>query len=247
MELEGKVAIVTGGGLGIGRHYCEGLAKAGAKVVVADIAVEEARRTADQVGGTAVNVDVSDPESVQSMVDRALELTGRVDILVNNAARFSNLLPRKDFDLIPVEEWDSVMAVNVRGPWLCCKALAPVLRRQRSGSIVNISSGTIFGGTPGFMHYVTSKAALIGLTRCLARELGDYGVRVNAITPGLTSSESAIRVYPQAELEDRAQARAFKRQQTPEDLVGTVLFLCSDASAFITGQIINVDGGTNLH
>ncbi len=245
MELEGKVAIVTGGGVGIGRHYSMALAEAGAKVVVADIAADEGKRTADAIGGTAVALDVSDAESVQAMVQSALELTGRVDILINNAARFTNL-PRQPFDEIPLDEWDSVMAVNVRGPWLCSKAVAPSFRAQHSGVIINISSGTVFLGTPGFMHYVTSKAALIGMTRCLAHELGEYGVRVNAITPGLTSSDSAKKVYDPRVLEARANERFFKREQLPQDLVGTVLFLCSDASRFITGQTINVDGGVTL-
>jgi len=179
------------------------------------------------------------------MVAATLEAYGRIDILVNNAAIFTELVqPRKGFDDIPVEEWDRVMAVNVRGTWLCSKGVAEVFRRQRSGVIVNISSGTIIGGQVGFAHYVTSKAAVWGLARVMARELGEFGVRVNAITPGLTSSEMVQEVYGTEYLAASAERRILKRQQVPEDLVGTLIFLCSDASAFITGQTINVDGGT---
>jgi len=247
MILEGKTAIVTGGGNGIGRRYCHGLAAEGAKIVVADIAQDAAAQVAGEIGGTAMNVDVSDEASVAGMVSQTLDAYGRIDILINNAAIFTEVLPGKPFDEISVEEWDRLFSVNVRGMWLCCKAAAPIFRRQRSGVIVNISSGTIYQGVSGFMHYVTSKAAVWGMSRCLARELGDYGVRVNCITPGLTSSERALEVYTQAAFEDRAQARLFKRQQQPDDLVGTMLFLCSDASAFLTGQTLNVDGGAALH
>jgi NAD(P)-dependent dehydrogenase (short-subunit alcohol dehydrogenase family) len=246
--LEGKVAIVTGGGRGIGSRYCRGLAAEGARVMVADINEAGARQVAAEIGGSSIRVDVADESSVQSMVDATRATFGRLDILVNNAAIFTELLqPRKAFDAIPVEEWDRVMAVNVRGTWLCARAVAPIFRQQRSGVIINISSGTIFSGTDGFAHYVTSKAAVWGLARVLARELGEYGVRVNAITPGLTSSEMVQEIYPPEMLEARAQSRIFRREQMPEDLVGTVVFLCSDASAFITGQTFNVDGGAHFH
>jgi NAD(P)-dependent dehydrogenase (short-subunit alcohol dehydrogenase family) len=181
------------------------------------------------------------------MVAGAVQAYGRVDILINNAAIFSEVLrPPKSFDQIPQDEWDRVMAVNVRGVFLCCKAVAPVFKEQRSGVIVNISSGTIYGGQVGFMHYVTSKGAVWAMSHVLARELAEYGVRVNAIAPGLTSSEVVKEVYAPERLQDSVQRRLFKREQTPEDLVGTVIFLCSDASAFITGQTFNVDGGSYL-
>jgi NAD(P)-dependent dehydrogenase (short-subunit alcohol dehydrogenase family) len=245
--LDGKVAIVTGGGRGIGARYCRGLAAEGAQVMVADINEAGARDVAAQIDAQSTRADVSDEASVQAMVAATVRAFGRVDILVNNAAIFTELIqPRKAFDAIPIEEWDRVMAVNVRGTWLCSRAVAPLFRQQRSGVIVNISSGTIFNGTEGFAHYVTSKAAVWGMTRVLARELGEYGVRVNAITPGLTSSEMVQEVYPAELLEARAQSRVFRREQQPEDLVGTVVFLCSDASAFITGQTLNVDGGAHF-
>jgi NAD(P)-dependent dehydrogenase (short-subunit alcohol dehydrogenase family) len=246
--LSGKVAIVTGGGRGIGSRYCRGLADEGSRVVVADIVEANARQIASEVDGLACRVDVADEASVNAMVASALEAYGRVDILINNAAIFTELIqPRKPFDEIPVEEWDRVMAVNVRGTWLCSKAVAPIFKRQHSGVIINISSGTIFGGQTGFAHYVTSKAAVWGLARVLARELGEFGVRVNSITPGLTSSEMVQEIYGTDALLLNAERRIFRREQTPDDLVGTVIFLCSDASAFITGQTLNVDGGTYLH
>jgi 3-oxoacyl-[acyl-carrier protein] reductase len=248
MSLEGKVAIVTGGGRGLGAAYCRALAAEGVNVVAADITEEGAGEVAGEIDGLAVQVDVADEASVKAMTARALERYGRIDILVNNAAIFVDLLrTRKPFDEIPVEEWDRVMAVNVRGVWLCCKAVAPAFRRQRSGIIVNISSGTIHIGAPGFMHYVTSKAAVWGMTRVLARELGEFGVRVNAITPGFTASEAVLEITPTERLDQNAQTRIFKRIATADDLIGTMLYLCSDASAFVTGQTVNVDGGAYMH
>ena len=246
--LDGRVALVTGGGGGIGERYCRGLAAEGARVVVADVVEDAARRVASELGGLACQVDVADDASVQAMVATTVREYGRIDALINNAAIFTQLIqPRKAFDEIPIDEWDRVMAVNVRGTWLCCRAVAPVLRAQRSGVIINISSGTILGGQTGFAHYVTSKAAVWGMARALARELGDYGVRVNSITPGLTSSEAVREAYPSEALAANAQHRMLKREEVPEDLVGTVVFLCSDASAFITGQNFNVDGGAYLY
>ncbi|HLG73450.1 MAG TPA: glucose 1-dehydrogenase [Chloroflexota bacterium] len=247
MVLEGKVAIVTGGGNGIGMRYCRGLSGEGAKVVVADLDEAAAKRVAQEVNGLGVRVDCANEDSVKAMVAQALDAYGRIDILVNNAAIFTEVLPRKSFEDIGIDEWDKVMAVNVRGVWLCSRAVAPVFKQQRGGVIVNISSGTIFSGSPGFMHYVSSKGAVWAMTRVLAKEMGEYGVRVNCITPGLTSSERAKAVYPEADMQSRAQDRRFKREQRPEDLVGTMIFLCSDASRFVTGQTLNVDGGTNMH
>jgi 3-oxoacyl-[acyl-carrier protein] reductase len=246
--LDGRVAIVTGGGGGIGQRYCRGLAAEGARVVVADIVEAGARRVASDIGGLACRVDVADERSVDGMVAATMDAYGRIDALINNAAIFTELmLPRKNFDEISVDEWDRVMGVNVRGTWLCCRAVAPILRQQRSGVIINISSGTILGGQTGFAHYVTSKAAVWGMARVLARELGDFGVRVNTITPGLTSSEAVLEAYGAEALKANAERRMLKREELPADLVGTVVFLCSDASAFITGQTFNVDGGVYLY
>jgi NAD(P)-dependent dehydrogenase (short-subunit alcohol dehydrogenase family) len=246
--LDEKVAVVTGGGRGLGADYCRALATQGARVVVADIEEQGARAVAAEIDGMALKVDVSNESSVQRMAADTMERHGRIDILINNAATFGELRrPRGTFDQIPTDEWDRVMAVNVRGAWLCCAAVAPVFRQQQRGVIVNISSGTIFSGVAGMLPYVTSKAAIWGMTRALARELGESGVRVNAITPGLTSTDVMREVWSHAEREARAQDRIIKRQETGDDLIGTVLFLCSDASAFITGQTLNVDGGAYLH
>jgi 3-oxoacyl-[acyl-carrier protein] reductase len=224
------------------------LAAEGARLVVADVLEDGARRVADDLGGLAYRVDVANEAEVAGLVEAALGAYGRIDALINNAAVFTQLVqPRKNFDEISVDEWDRVMAVNVRGTWLCSRAVAPVMRQQRSGVIINISSGTILGGQVGFAHYVTSKAAVWGMARVLARELGDFGIRVNTITPGLTSSQAVVDAYPSESLALNAERRILKREQMPEDLVGTVVFLCSDASAFITGQTFNVDGGVYLY
>jgi 3-oxoacyl-[acyl-carrier protein] reductase len=250
-SLTDRVVIVTGGGTGLGKVYSQRLAEMGARVVLADIAAKEAEAVADaiaQAGGhaLAVTTDVADPQSVETLVERTIAKWGRVDGLVNNASLMS-VLPRGDWFKIPVEDWDRVMAVNLRGIFLCCRAVYPHMKRQGGGRIVNISSGRIWNGQPNRLHYTTSKAGVIGLTRALAREVGDDNISVNAVTPGLTLSETQIASSSSNYLGGQEQGRAFKRPQVPDDLVGTVLFLLSDASAFITGQTINVDGGQNMH
>ena len=194
MRLKDKVAIVTGGGVGIGKAYAHGLAKEGAKVVVADIQDTEAKKVAadiKQAGGEAmaVYVDVTSTEKTEAMAQAALKAYGRVDILVNNAGLYS-ALKKKNFMEIDGEEWDRVMAVNVKGLWHCVKAVYPAMKQQGKGKIINISSGTILGGTPLFLHYVSSKAAVVGFTRALAREVGSDNICVNSIMPGLTISGS---------------------------------------------------------
>lgn len=252
MRLKDKVAIVTGGGLGIGRAYSKGLAREGARVAVADIEVEAARQVAREIekdGGDAfaVPVDVTSPEKTREMAQAVLDRYGRIDILVNNAGLYSGL-KKKRFMEIPPDEWDRVMAVNVKGLFLCVQAVYPAMKQQGKGKIVNISSGTVLGGTPLFLHYVSSKAGVIGFTRALAREIGPDNICVNAITPGLTlSSEAQANMITAEQREDRRRSRSFQRDQLPEDLVGTVIFLSSDDSDFITGQTINVDGGRNMH
>jgi len=246
-EFEGRVVIVTGGGLGIGQSYCRGFAEAGAHVVVADIDDGAAKRIAREVGGLAVKVDVSDETSAKAMAKAAHERYGRIDILVNNAGLFTALLPMKPWTEISVEEWDRVMAVNVRGYLLCARAVFPHMKDRGWGRIVNIGSNTALSGVPGFLHYVTSKGAIIGMTRALAREIGESGITVNAVTPGLVSTEGVKEHYSEEMLESRVTARSIKRQQMPEDLVGAVMFLSSDNSGFITGQVLNVDGGQAMH
>jgi 3-oxoacyl-[acyl-carrier protein] reductase len=252
MRLKDKVAIVTGGGIGIGRAYCLALAREGAKVVAADIQDGEAKRVAEEIKKTggeaiAVAVDVTSPEKTRAMADAAFARYGRIDILVNNAALYS-AIKKKPFMEIDEEEWDRVMAVNVKGLFLCMQAVYPAMKRQGKGKIINISSGTALGGTPFYLHYVTSKAGVIGFTRALARELGGDNICVNAITPGLTiSSPQQEGTLTPEQMADRRKKRSFQRDQKPEDLVGTVVFLASDDSDFITGQTINVDGGANMY
>ena len=252
MRLKDKIVIVTGGGMGIGRVCCLGLAKEGAKVVVADVQQEGAKKVAAEIvreGGAAlaVAVDVTAPEQTLAMAQSALDKYGRIDVLLNNAGMYTSI-KKRSFVEIPPEEWDQVMAVNLKGIFLCSQAVYPAMKKQGKGKIINISSGTIFNGTPFFLHYVTSKAGVVGLTRALARELGPDGIAVNAITPGLTiSGPQQAGVITPAQLADRRSHRCFQRDQFPEDLVGTVLFLSSADSDFLTGQTINVDGGSNMH
>ena len=244
MRLAGKVAIVTGGARHIGAGYCRHLAAEGAAVVVADIlAGASVVREIESAGGKAValTVDVSKEEDTNRMAAEAVKAFGRIDVLVNNAAIFINI-QRHPFYEISAQEWDGVSAVNIKGPFLCAKAVFPQMKEQRSGKIINISSSTAFWGTPNFLHYVASKAALIGMTRSLAREVGEYGICVNAIAPGLVEHEG--QNAPRALTELQLKERSIKRLQTAEDLLGTLVFLASPDSDFMTGQTIVVDGGS---
>lgn len=252
MILEKKVAIVTGGGHGIGRAYCLGLAKEGAKVIVADIdlpAANETKKVVEQNGGSAlaVHVDITNEQSTLTMAKEGVKAYGKIDILINNASMLVTIpVSRVSFDKVPLDEWDKVMLVNVKGTWLCCRAVVPYMKEQKSGKIINISSGSIYGGTGLRIHYITSKAGIIGFTRCLARELGEFGITVNTVAPGSTFSESKEDEKALAMRQRAVEFRCLKRVQVPEDLVGTIIFLSSSASDFISGQTIVVDGGTYL-
>src|SRR5918996_1462385 len=252
-RLQDRVIIVTGGANGIGRAYCEGFASEGAKVVVADVDDRNAAEFARTLGkdgaeALAVHVDVADAADTARMAQATLDRFGRIDGLINNAALFQRpAMSRVPFEQIPVEEWDRLMAVNLRGVFLCCRAVAPYMKQQGQGKIVNISSGTVFHGSPMAAHYVASKAGVIGLTRSLARELGEYNINVNAIAPGLTISTDEVSDARMAQNQQRIQARALKRTEVPQDLVGTVVFLYSSESDFMTGQTLVVDGGAQMH
>jgi NAD(P)-dependent dehydrogenase (short-subunit alcohol dehydrogenase family) len=250
-RVKDRIAIVTGAAQGIGAIYAKALAAEGAAVVVSDILDGTSVVAAiEAAGGRAlyVKADVSDEASVQALVDRTVETFGRIDILVSNAAVYASLR-MKPFTEIDVAEWDKVMAVNVRGAFLCARSVVPVMKANGYGRIVNIASGTVFKGTPNFLHYVTSKGAIVAMTRALARELGEHGICVNTLAPGLVLSEQVLankemRVALTAPV---LASRAIKRDQHSEDLIGPLLFLTSDDCAFMTGQAMVVDGGSVTH
>jgi NAD(P)-dependent dehydrogenase (short-subunit alcohol dehydrogenase family) len=243
-------AIVTGGAQGIGATYAKALAAEGARVSVCDLdlpdAVVEAIRAA---GGDAIGriCDVSDAKAVAALVEATEAAFGGVQVLVNNAALFGKI-PQKPFTEIDSSEWDRVMAVNTRGPFECARAVFPVMRRRRYGKIINIASGTVFKGTPMMLHYVASKGAVVAMTRAMARELGEHGICCNALAPGLTLSDTIKGRNDYGGLRTLSvESRALKREETPDDLVGALIFLASHDSDFMTGQTILVDGGSAMH
>ena len=246
--MKGKVAIVTGGAQGIGRAIAAGLAREGARIVIADLkgAEEAAAAFPDGVGLT---VDVSSEQEAARMADETVERCGSIDILVNNAGLYASLKMRP-FEEIPLDEWRQVMDVNVASMFLACRAVVPVMRERASGGkIVNISSGTPFRGVPFLLHYVTSKGAIVALTRALAKELGKDNVLVNCVAPGFTMS-AGVEAHPEVieRLRDVSiAARTIQRDQVPEDVVGAVVFLCGPGSDFITGQTMVIDGGQTFH
>ena len=254
-RFEGRTAIVTGAGAGgLGAAYAEALAAGGGRMAAADIRGAQAEATAERIvaaGGDAlaVEVDITDEAGVDAMVDATVERFGRVDILINNAAVMFRFLdePRTPFWEVPQEEFELVQRVNVTGSWLCAKAVFGHMRRQGGGKIVNISSNMALGTDlvwPAQMAaYTTSKAGVIGLTRALAGEAGPHGVTVNAVAPGVTNTETVGEHITADRMEAVAQSQALRRQAWPEDIVGTVLFLCSSDSDFMTGQVLCVDGG----
>lgn len=241
-----KVVLITGAGGGLGRTFALAFAAEGAAVVAADLNEAGARETAELItaqGGLALGhgVDVTNAASLDALVSYVKNWRDRIDVLVNNAAIYAGL-KRKGFEQIVEDEWDRVMAVNVKGAWMATKAVAPVMRAQKSGAIVNISSATVMSGSPEWLHYVSSKGAIIAMTRALARELGGDNIIVNAIAPGFTLTEASLGLMDNA-AEYGVTRGALKRASTPEDMAGAALFLASPQAAFVTGQTLIVDGG----
>ena len=258
LRLRDKVIIITGGAQGLGRAYALGMVEEGAKIVVSDVNREAAENTAKELqdkGGEALalETDVSNEKSTLEMADKTIDRFGRIDVLVNNAAILGRIrITRVPFYELDLKEWDQVLAVNLTGTLLCCRAVFPQMKNQRKGKIINISSSGYFFGNPNYVHYVASKAGIIGLTRAMARELGAFGINVNCLAPGATLTEDPSdkaayesRVKKLTEL--LAPKTCLKRMQLPEDLVGTAIFLASSDSDFITGQTIVVDGGDVMH
>jgi 3-oxoacyl-[acyl-carrier protein] reductase len=259
--LKDKVVIVTGGAHGIGKAYCQGFAGAGARVVIADIDKAGADAAANEISKSIVStvgakdfspllplhVDVSNEDATKNMAAQTLDRFGRIDVLINNAAVFSVVpMNRGRIETIDPAEWDKLMAVNLRGLFFCCRAVLPTMRKQKSGKIINIASGTVFAGAPGRIHYVTSKAATIGFTRTLAREVGADNINVNCLAPGNTLSEENPTEQMVKFRESSVQLRSLRRIQLPQDVVGAMLFLASPLSDFITGQTVNIDGGISF-
>ena len=238
-RLKGRVALVTGGAAGIGKAIAARLAQDGARVAVADL-----QKAAN--GDLNLQVDVSKEDQVRTMAEETVAAFGRIDILVNNAAVFSTLELRP-FENIPVDEFRRVMEVNIMGVWLCCRACAPHMRKGGYGRVINLASGAPLKGVPLFLHYIASKGAVIAMTRGLARELGKDGITVNSLAPGFTLSENVARQAAHVQQGERTRlTRAIPRDEKPEDLVGTVSFLASEDSAFMTGQTLVVDGGSAM-
>lgn len=247
-SVEGRVVIITGAAQGIGRELARQFAAAGAFSVVADLDLEKAESVVAEIegaggSGLAVCVDVSDEPSVTAMVASVLEKWGRVDVLINNASIFATI-EKGPFDRIPLPKWDQVLDVNITGTYLCARAVAAPMREAGFGRIINVSSDAVTNGTVDYLHYVTSKSAVIGMTNSLARELGPSGVTVNCIRPGSVATEVERTVNPTVAVRERAASRqCIPRGMVPTDLVGIMIFLSTPASAFITGQTIACDGG----
>lgn len=237
--MNGEVVVVTGGARGIGLAYVEALRRDGYAVVVADLDESDA-------GDLFVRVDVADRGSTEALAAAVVDRFGRIDALVNNAGYFTQIV-KKPFEELTVEEWDRAFAVNVRGTWLCARAVAPTMKAQRGGKIVNTSSMTVPSGIPGFLHYVASKAAIVGLTRALARELGEWGITVNTVSPDYIPHDPDYHARQPEMAGFIRDQRCLRRDATPEDVVGTILYLAGHGSDFVSGQDLWVNGGRLFH
>ena len=246
MRFKDRVVIITGGGGKLAKVYAMAFAREGAKLSLPDVvSADPVVKAIQDQGGEAMSVqcDVADESSVNAMVEATVKRFGGVDILVNNAAYFMTV-KKGPFWEMAVEEFDKAMAVNVRGVWLCSKSVFPHMKGRSKGKIINISSGVALNGNPNYIHYVSSKGAVISMTRAMAREVGQYGICVNSVAPGFTLTEGR-QVDPEYERR-RNQQRCFQRSQVEEDVLGTVLFLASSESDFMTGQVLCIDGGSHF-
>ncbi len=253
MRLKGKVSLITGAAHGIGKAYARRFAEEGAHVVIADIDAAGGEATAKAIrdsGGSAWArvTDVRSFEDVQALVRETVQRFGQIDALLNNAAIYvTQKLWKGPVEELDVDEWERVMDVNLKGVFLCSKAVIPVMKQQKSGKIINIASGTFFSGSGNMPHYTTAKGGVVGLTRVMARQLGEWGIHVNCMTPGSTMSEEAVSDEIRKRREGSIGKRAFRRIETPDDIVGTAVFLASSDSDFITGQLLVVEGGGVMH
>jgi NAD(P)-dependent dehydrogenase (short-subunit alcohol dehydrogenase family) len=245
--LKDRVVIITGAGQGIGRVFAMAFARAGSRTVIAEVNEKTAASVSAEImaaGGQALAVatDVAEETSIKEMIGIVEDQYGRIDVLINNAGIFSTLEMRP-FDQIPLDEWEQVLRVNLTGPFLCARAVLPAMRRAKWGRIINVASGAVRLGRPNYLHYIATKSALMGMSLSMAREVGADGITVNAILPGATFTEIERKTITPAQKERVIAMQCVPRAEVPEDLVGAVLFLASEASAFVTGQSINLDGG----
>ncbi len=253
MRLQNKVTMITGAGHGIGKAYAKRFAAEGAQVVIADIDERAGQSVAAALGESGLSAwarttDVRDYKSIEGLVHETVERFGRIDVLLNNAAIYvTEHLWKGPVEELALDEWDRVMEVNLKGVFLCCRAIIPVMKTQKSGKIINIASGTFFSGTGNMPHYTTSKGGVIALTRVMARQLGQWGINVNCMTPGSTMSEEVVTDEVRRRRESSVRGRAFSRVELPEDITGTALFLASSDSDFMTGELLVVDGGGIMH
>lgn len=249
MRLKNKAAIVTGSAQGMGKAFALRLAKEGAKVTLCDILdCGAAAKEIEAAGGKvlALQLDVTNEKNAAEIAKSTFEHFGSIDILVNNAAIFGGIEMRP-FDEIPANEWDKIMAVNLKGIFLCCKAVVPYMKNQGKGKIVNIASGVAFSGLPLFLHYTTSKGGVVSLTRGLARELGEFGINVNAVAPGMVWTAATRAMVSEEFAQEGIKKQCIKKIVQPEDVAAAVLFLASDESDLIAGQVLLVNGGEVLH
>jgi 3-oxoacyl-[acyl-carrier protein] reductase len=253
MRLQNKVTVITGAAHGIGKAYARRFAEEGAHVVIADIdsgGGQTAAKALMEAGFSAWAraTDVRNYLNVEGLMRETADRFGRIDVLLNNAAIYVTQKlwkgPVEDLDLA---EWDRVIEVNLKGVFLCCKAAIPIMKQQRSGKIINIASGTFFSGSGNMPHYTSAKGGVVALTRVMARQLGEWGINVNCMTPGSTMSEDSVTEEVLKRRESSIDKRAFRRVETPADIVGTALFLASSDSDFITGQLVVVEGGGIMH